>query len=121
MPFLKRWAKEKIKVKGSEIEIDGVVFGNLAVHLSLSDGSLFVVTASTVGLRVCHVNKEKDAKRIAETLHRYCAKAFQEKTAQNILDKLPLWVKPWLYECTKERKWVDVEEFQKKYKWTPSK
>jgi len=113
-----KWVQRKIKVsvianyKEERWEVDAWCSGPVGYHKTLdknSDGKTYqwIIVSLTTGLAVTMVDREEDARKIAEILLVKCRLALSQFTKEKASGMFPQKIKDWCKACYKERAFVE--------------
>jgi hypothetical protein len=121
-PWREEVVKILVKLEDGDSEhrkVNCKVMGSLAVHKQYD----YEDRDDHWDVRILHVNRsvarigsEEDGLKIGEYLWNHCCLALREKTVEDILAKLPPWVKEWARACREAMKWVDPHPYHKEGK-----
>lgn len=113
-----KWVQRKIKVsvltgsKEEKWEVEAWCSGPVGYHKTTnkeSDGEThqWVVVSLTTGLAVTMVDREEDAKKIADVLVAKCRLALSQPTKEKVLAMFPAKIKQWCKDCYAKRAFVE--------------
>jgi hypothetical protein len=86
------------------------VLGNLAVTNGPKDDQIesrWWVMHISLSQLLCELKTETAAMKVAETLWNRCASLLLKPTPKEVIESLPLWVKPWLRRCQNSGRYED--------------
>lgn len=92
---------------------DAKVFGYIAVAPSPDFPGYYDIYCTSINRRImcCGVD-ETTALQIGYTLQTTCPMAWRGPTKEDVLEKVPKWVVPWLHACRAAKAWVDPTPHQ---------
>lgn len=94
-------------------KIDAKVFGSIAIAKSITFPDVWCIYCPTVGLRAFECGKdEQTALQIGYTLQSTCPMVWRCQTKEEILERMPQWIMPWLKACNEAQRWVDPTPHQ---------
>lgn len=109
------WAPGFFKIEyrnDSKDTVEGKIYGSVGV---CQDGDWWKVVHTTTRRVIVVVRTEEDALRIGQTLWSKACLALRLAIREEVLERMPLWVKPWIKQCWKEECWVDSQPFIREY------